>query len=88
MRCSRIDRLPGLRSVGEVDATKLEAQGRRSGLCGGMVDRRDAGASRQCDVHDDLAKRAGGAGHDNDFFPQHDISGQSGRRAHTMAAEI
>ena len=46
-----------------------------------------AGSSRERGFNDDLAERAGSAGHRNGFFVQHEISGQSVSGAHTMVGE-
>ena len=67
MRGGGVDRLPGLRGIGQVDAAEFDPLRRRRHLRRCMIDAGDTGAARQRFLGDDLAERARRAGDDNDF---------------------
>ena len=67
MRRRRIDRLFGLRRIGEIDAAELEPFEGRQRLRQRAIDACHAGATRERRLRDDLAERAERTGDDKDF---------------------
>jgi hypothetical protein len=71
----RADSLHGLRGVGQIDAAELDPVGRRRCACrGGKVNRGHAGAACEGGAYDNLAKRAGGSGDDDDLSVHEGLS--------------
>src|SRR5439155_26178649 len=83
MRCGRIDRLFGLRRVREVDAADLDPVRSHCCLRWRVIDARHPSATRERLFCDHLAKRAQGAGHNNDFSI-HDLASGAERATFTL----
>ena len=84
MRRGGIDRLFGLRAVGEVDAAEFDPLGSCGDLRGRMIDAGHPRAARDRGFRDHLAERAQRAG-DDDHFSIHLKHLRSLQEAHTIA---